>query len=50
MPAAIGVELGIVIEARLWPAGHPVLCTGDDFAATDIAVVRPGTAPGGRPV
>ncbi|MGO8959865.1 MAG: type II toxin-antitoxin system VapC family toxin, partial [Streptosporangiaceae bacterium] len=20
--------------------GHPVLCTGDDFAATDIAVVR----------
>jgi ribonuclease VapC len=102
MPAAIRVELGIVIEARLWPAGqdvvdrllrdakidvvpvdadlaaramsgwrrygqgrhpaglnfgdcftyaladrtgHPVLCTGDDFAATDIAVVRPGRAP-----
>jgi ribonuclease VapC len=101
MPAAIRVELGIVIEARLWPAGqdvadrllrdakidvvpvdadladramsgwrrygkghhpaglnfgdcftyalaertgHPVLCTGDDFAATDIAVVRPGQA------
>lgn len=101
MPAAIGVELGIVIEARLWPAGqdvvnrflrdakvdivpvdadlaaramsgwrrygkgrhraglnfgdcftyalaertgHPVLCTGDDFAATDLTVVRPGTA------
>lgn len=100
MPAAIRVELGIVIEARLWPAGqdvverflrearidvvpvdvdlaaramsawrrygkgrhpaalnfgdcftyalaeqtgHPVLCTGDDFAATDIAVVRPRT-------
>jgi len=21
--------------------GHPVLCTGDDFAATDIAVVQP---------
>jgi ribonuclease VapC len=98
MSAAIRVELGIVIEARLWPAGqdvvdrflrdakvdivpvdadladramsswrrygkgrhpaalnfgdcftyaladrtgHPVLCTGDDFAATDIAVVRP---------
>jgi ribonuclease VapC len=98
MPAAIRVELGIVIEARLWPAGqdvvdrfmrdaavevvpvdadlaaramsgwrrygkgrhpaglnfgncftyalaertgHPVLCTGDDFAATDIPVVRP---------
>jgi ribonuclease VapC len=98
MPAAIRVELGIVIEARLWPAGqdvvdrflrdaridivsvdadlaaraisawrrygkgrhpaalnfgdcltyalaertgHPVLCTGDDFARTDIAVVRP---------
>lgn len=97
MPAAIRVELGIVIEARLWPAGqdiaerflrdakidivpidadlaaravsgwrrygkgrhpaglnfgdcfsyalaertgHPVLCTGGDFAATDIAVVR----------
>ena len=101
MPAAIRVELGIVIEARLWPAGqdvverllrdakidivpvdadladramsgwrrygkghhpaalnfgdcftyalaertgYPVLCTGDDFAATDIAVVRPGRA------
>jgi len=98
MPAAIRVELGIVIEARLWPAGqdvvdrflreakidivpvdadlaaramsgwrrygkgrhpaglnfgdcftyaladrtgHPVLCVGDDFAATGIAVVRP---------
>ena len=21
--------------------GHPVLCTGDDFDATDITVVRP---------
>jgi ribonuclease VapC len=98
MPAAIRVELGIVIEARLWPAGQdvvdrflrdaridvvpvdaelaaramsgwrrygkgrhpaglnyggcftyalaertgfPVLCTGDDFAATDITVLRP---------
>jgi ribonuclease VapC len=98
MSAAIRVELGIVIEARLWPAGqdvvdrflrdakiniaevdadmaaraisgwrrygkgrhpaglnfgdcftyalaertgHPVLCTGNDFAATDVAVVRP---------
>jgi ribonuclease VapC len=98
MPAAIRVELGIVIEARLWPAGqdvvdrflrdasidimpvdadlaaramsgwrrygkgrhpaalnfgdcftyalaertgHPVLCTGNDFAATDITVIRP---------
>lgn len=98
MPAAIRVELGIVIEARLWPAGQdvvdrflrdakidiipidedlaeramsgwrrygkghhpaglnfgdcftyalaertgaPVLCTGDDFAATDVTVVRP---------
>jgi ribonuclease VapC len=98
MPAAIRVELGIVIEARLGPGGqdvverflrdaqvdivpvdvdlaeramsgwrrygkgrhpaglnfgdcftyalaertgHPVLCTGDDFAATDIRVVRP---------
>jgi ribonuclease VapC len=98
MPATIRVELGIVIEARLWPAGqdvvdrflrdaridimpvdadlaaramsgwrrygkgrhpaglnfgdcftyalaertgHPVLCTGNDFAATDITVVRP---------
>jgi ribonuclease VapC len=98
MPAAIRVELGIVIEARLGPAGqdvidrflrdaridvvsldaeqaeravsawrrygkgrhpaglnygdcftyalaertgHPILCTGDDFAATDIPVVRP---------
>ena len=106
MPAAIRVELGIVIEARLWPAGqdvvdrflrdakirivpvdaelaaramsawrrfgkgrhpaglnfgdcfsyalaeqtgHPVLCTGDDFAATDVAVVRPdASAPRGR--
>jgi ribonuclease VapC len=102
MPAAVRVEPGIVIEARLWPAGqdvadrflrdakidivpvdadlaaramsgwrrygkgrhpaglnfgdcftyalaertgHPVLCTGDDFAATDIAVVRPERAP-----
>jgi ribonuclease VapC len=101
MPAAIRVELGIVIEARLWPAGqdvvdrflrdakvdivpvdadiaaramsgwrrygkgrhpaglnfgdcftyalaertgHPVLCTGDDFAATDLALVRPQLA------
>ena len=98
MPAAIRVELDIVIEARLGPAGQdvidrflrdakidivsvdadlaaramsgwrrygkgrhpaglnfgdcftyalaertglPVLCTGDDFAATDIPVVRP---------
>lgn len=103
MSAAIRVELGIVIEARLWPAGqdvvdrflrdakidivpvdadlaarsmsgwrrygkgrhpaglnfgncftyalaertgHPVLCTGDDFAATDLTVVRPRSAPG----
>jgi ribonuclease VapC len=102
MPAAIRVELGIVIEARLWPAGqdvvdrflrdakidivpvdadlaaramsgwrrygkgrhparlnfgdcftyalaertgHPVLCTGDDFAKTGIAVVRSQSAP-----
>ncbi len=102
MPAAIRVELGIVIEAKLWPAGqdvvdrflrdakidivpvdadlaaramsgwrrygkgrhpaglnfgdcftyalaertgHPVLCTGDDFAETDIAVVRPQAGP-----
>jgi ribonuclease VapC len=106
MPAAIRVELGIVIESRLRPAGqdvvdrflrdaqvdivpvdadladramsgwrrygkgrhpaglnfgdcftyaladrtgYPVLCTGGDFAATDIAVVRPGAGPGGRP-
>jgi ribonuclease VapC len=99
MPTAVRVELGIVIEARLWPSGqdvvdrflrdakidlvpvdadlaaraisgwrrygkgrhpaglnlgdcftyalaertgHPVLCTGDDFAATDVAVLRPG--------
>jgi ribonuclease VapC len=98
MSAATGVELGIVIEARLWPAGqdvverflrdamvdivpvdtdlaaramsgwrrygkghhpaglnfgdcftyalaertgHPVLCTGNDFAATGIPVLRP---------
>ena len=102
MPAAIRVELGIVLEARLWPAGqdvverllrdakidivpvdadlaaramsgwrrygkghhpaglnfgdcftyalaeqtgHPVLCTGNDFAATDIAVLRPKQTP-----
>lgn len=104
MPAAIRVELGIVIEARLWPAGqdvldrflrdakidivpvdadlaeramsgwrrygkgrhpaglnfgdcftyalaertgHPILCTGEDFAATDMPVVSPwpGTVP-----
>ena len=101
MPATIRVELGIVIEARLWPAGqdvvdrflrdakidivpvdadmaaramsgwrrygkgrhpaglnfgdcvtyalaertgHPVLCTGDDFVATDLTVVRPRLA------
>lgn len=101
MSAAIRVELGIVLEARLWPAGqdvvdrllrdakidivpvdadlaaramsgwrrygkghhpaglnfgdcftyalaertgHPVLCTGNDFAATDIAVLRPKQA------
>ena len=25
--------------------GHPVLCTGDAFAATDITVMRPGPAP-----
>ena len=107
MPAATRVELGMVIEARLWPAGqdvverflrdakvdivpvdadladramsgwrrygkgrhpaglnfgdcftyaladrtgHPVLCTGNDFAATDITVVRPGTGQAGRPV
>jgi ribonuclease VapC len=106
MPAAIRVELGIVIEARLWPAGqdvvdrflrdakidivpvdadlaaramsgwrrygkgrhpaglnfgdcftyalaertgHPVLCTGDDFAATDVTVVRPGPATDAAP-
>jgi ribonuclease VapC len=103
MPTAIRVELGIVIEARLWSAGqdivdrflrdarieivpidadlaaramsgwrrygkgrhpaalnfgdcftyalaertgYPVLCADDDFAATDVAVVRPGPAPG----
>ena len=107
MSAAIRVELGIVIEARLRPAGqdvvdrflrdakvdivpvdadladramsgwrrygkgrhpaglnfgdcftyaladrtgHPVLCTGNDFAATDITVVRPETEQTGRPV
>jgi ribonuclease VapC len=103
MPAAIRVELGIVIEARLWPAGqdavdrflrdamidivavdeelaaraisgwrrygkgrhsaalnfgdcftyalaertgYPVLCTGDDFAATDISVLGPAATSG----
>jgi ribonuclease VapC len=24
-------------------SGHPVLCTGDDFAATDIDVIRPAS-------
>ena len=100
MPAAIRVELGMVIEARLWPAGqdivdrflrdakidvvavdeelaaramsgwrrygkgrhpaalnfgdcftyalaertgYPVLCTGDDFPATEIPVLRPSS-------
>jgi ribonuclease VapC len=104
MSAAIRVELGIVIEARLWPAGqdvvdrflrdakidivpvdadlaaramsgwrrygkgrhpaglnfgdcftyalaeqtgHSVLCTGDDFAATDVTVVGSRRAPRG---
>jgi ribonuclease VapC len=104
MPAAIRVELGIVIEARLWPSGqdvvdrflrdakvdivpidadlaaralsgwrrygkgrhpaglnfgdcftyalaeqtgHPVLCTGGDFAATDITVLQPRPASAG---
>lgn len=102
MSAAIRVELGIVMEARLRPAGqdvverflrdaridlvpvdtdlaeramsgwrrygkgrhpaglnfgdcftyalaertgHPVLCTGDDFAATDLPVLRPRPKP-----
>jgi ribonuclease VapC len=102
MSAAIRVELGMVMEARLWPAGqdvverflrdaridtvpvdldlaeravsgwrrygkgrhpaglnfggcftyalaertgHPVLCTGDDFAATDLVVLRPRLKP-----
>ena len=102
MAAAIRVELGIVIESRLGPAGqdivdrflrdakveivpvdadlaaramsgwrrygkgrhparlnfgdcftyalaertgHPVLCTGDDFEATDLTVVRPRLTP-----
>lgn len=104
MSAAIRVELGIVVEARLGPAGqdvvdrflrdanidivpvdadlaaramsgwrrygkgrhpaglnfgdcftyalaeqtgHPVLCTGDDFVATGITVLRSAPAPGG---
>ncbi len=103
MSAAIRVELGIVVEARLWPAGqdvverfvrdaridivpvdedqagralsgwrrygkgrhpaglnfgdcftyalaeragHPVLCIGEDFATTDVDVVRPRPRPG----
>lgn len=107
MSAAIRVELGIVVEARLSPAGqdvvdrfvrdaeievvpvdgdqaaralsgwrrygkgrhraglnfgdcftyalaertgHPVLCTGKDFAATDIEVVRPWAHPGAEEV
>ena len=106
MPAAIRVELGMVIEARLWPAGqdvvdrflrdakidivavdedlaarassgwrrygqgrhpaalnfgdcftyalaertgYPVLCTGDDFAATPIPVLRPPTGKRDKP-
>jgi ribonuclease VapC len=27
--------------------GHPVLCTGNDFAATDIAVLHPEQASAG---
>lgn len=27
-------------------SGHPVLCTGDDFAATDIDVLRPASTTG----
>jgi ribonuclease VapC len=25
--------------------GHPVLCTGEDFAATDVGIVRPRSEP-----
>jgi len=58
MPAANRVELGIVIEARLWPAGqdfvdltgHTVLCTGDDLAATDVSVLRPAADTQQEPV
>jgi ribonuclease VapC len=28
--------------------GHPVLCTGDDFAATGISVLRPPAAGDGK--
>ena len=54
MPAAIRVELGIVIEARLWPAGQDVV---DRFfrdakidivsVDADLAAIRQGAAPGG---
>jgi uncharacterized protein with PIN domain len=46
MPTAIRVELGIVIEARLWPAGQEVV---DQFlrdAKVDIVPRRRGP---GRP-
>jgi ribonuclease VapC len=36
--------------ARADRTGHPVLYTGDDFAGTDITVVRPGTELSGQPV
>ena len=30
--------------------GHAVLCTGEDFVATDVGVVRPGSAGPGAPL
>jgi ribonuclease VapC len=39
MPAAIRVELGIVIEARLWPAGQDVVDRFLRDAKIDIVAV-----------
>jgi hypothetical protein len=61
MPAAIRVELGIVLEARLWPAGQDVVDrllrdakidivpVDADLAARDerLATIWPGAPSGG---
>lgn len=49
-PGVGRVELGMVIEARLWAAGQDVADRFLRDAATDITVVRPGTGRTERPV
>ena len=46
MPAAIRVELGIVIEARLWPAGQDVIDRFLRDAKIDIVPVGEPGRPG----